>query len=313
MTGTGGSRHERKGHGRDAATAAFEATRPRLWSLAYRMLGSAADAEDAVQSTWLKWQGADTASIERPEAWLVTACTRLCLDLRRAADRARVDYVGAWLPEPVASDPILAEPLLARRPPSPAERAELASSLTVAFLHLLERLSPAERAAYLLREIFDYDYAEVAAILARNEPACRQLVARARRALAGERRTQPLPPPRQQALLASFFEALESGDAGRLEALLAEGVEAWSDSGGKATAASRVVRGRRAVARLLLGLWRRYWNREILQPARLNGEDALVIRDAGRIVGTLSFAADPEGRWLRVLIQRNPDKLRHLQ
>ncbi len=302
----------------DGALAAFEAARPRLWSLAYRLLGSAADAEDAVQATWLRWQAAapagdgdrphdgDGEAIRSPEAWLVTACTRLCLDLRRAADRARVDYVGMWLPEPVVADPA----------PDPAEQAELASSLSFAFLHLLERLSPAERAAYLLREVFDYGYAELAPVLGRSEPACRQLVSRARRALAAEPAAAGAgtpPADREPVLLEGFLEALRSGDPTRLEGLLAEGVEVLSDHGGKATAATRTVRGRRAVSRLLAGLSRRYWSPGGVERARLNGRESLLLREAGRIVGTLSLAVDAEGRCLRVFIQRNPDKLAHLR
>lgn len=294
----------------DRWSAAFEAARPRLWGLAYRMLGSVADAEDALQSTWIKWRGSEPEAIDRPEAWLVTACTRHCLDLRRAADRARVDYVGLWLPEPVLDE---AFPGGAAPTPGPAEQAELASSLTLAFLHLLERLSAAERAAYLLREIFDYDYAQVAAILGKSEPACRQLVVRARRAL-GRAGDPAAPPPRREGpLVASFLEALRSGETARLEALLAADVEIWSDGGGKAPAASKVVRGRRAAARFLLGLWRRYWGPRELQPARINGAEGLLLREAAAVIGTLSFAVDREGRWCRLDIQRNPDKLRHLQ
>ncbi|SMF01808.1 RNA polymerase, sigma subunit, ECF family [Tistlia consotensis] len=302
-----GDRDGRREQRRDAATAAFEQARPRLWSLAYRMLGSVADAEDAVQTTWLKWRGADSAAVEQPEAWLVTTCTRTCLDLRRAADRSRVDYVGLWLPEPVPDDPLLGTP--AR---NPAEQAELASSLTLAFLHLLERLTPAERAAYLLREIFDYDYERVAAILGKREPACRQLVARARRALAAAPESAA-PAARGGALLDSFLAALSSGDAGRLEGLLAADVELLSDGGGKASVASKVVRGPRAVARFLAGIWRLHYRAQQVEPVPLNGGKGLLIREAGLVTGTLSLSADAEGRCLRIYIQRNPDKLRHLQ
>lgn len=290
-------------------TAAFEAARPRLWGLAYRLLGSAADAEDAVQSTWLKWRSADAAAVRRPEAWLVTACTRHCLDLRRAADRKRVDYVGLWLPEPVLGAPALTGPMA-----NPEAEAELASSLTLAFLHLLERLSPAERAAYLLREIFEYDYATLASVLDKSEPACRQLVTRAKRALASEG-SQPTANARTQkaALLDSFLAALRNGDASRLEGLLAADVELWGDGGGKAPDASKVIRGRRAVARFLLGVQRRYWQDKELEAAPFDASVDLLLCEASRIVGTFALTADEQGRCRRILIQRNPDKLRYVQ
>src|SRR5690606_23833462 len=157
-----------------ADVAAFEEARPGLRALAYRILGSYAEAEDAVQDTFVKWQAADSERIETPRAWLTTVCTRRCLDLLKAADRARVDYVGPWLPEPVAT--------AAGEAP-----AELAESVATAFLLLLGRLTPKERAAYLLREIFDHDYAEVAAILRLQEAACRKLVSRAQAALRAGR------------------------------------------------------------------------------------------------------------------------------
>jgi len=154
----------------DEALAAFEAARPHIWDLAYRMLGSAADADDAVQDTYLRWQAAEHGTIASPQAWLVTACTRRSIDMLRAAHRSRVDYVGPWLPEP----------LMAAGAPSSEEEIILADTLSTAFLLLLERLTPAERAAFLLREIFDYDYGTLAEVLEKSPAACRKLVSRAK-------------------------------------------------------------------------------------------------------------------------------------
>ena len=188
----------------------FEAARPRLLGLAYRILGSRADAEDAVQDTYIKWLDSDHAAIENPAAWLTTVCTRRCLDLSRAAHRTRIDYVGAWLPEPIQT---------AINPE--AERdIERAESLTTAFLLMLERLSPKERVAYLLREVFDTDYPEIAETLALQETACRKLVSRAKTRLGQSERRHAPPRQRQEMLLNAFQHAVTTGSATALTALM---------------------------------------------------------------------------------------------
>lgn len=182
----------------------FESRRRQLTGLAYRLLGSLAEAEDAVQDTFLKWREADQGTIDNPAAWLTTACTRRCLDLLKSARRKRVDYVGAWLPEPVHT---VADG-------TPESSAELASSLSTAFLLLLERLSPKERAAYLLREIFDRPYPDVAAALGLQEAACRKLVSRARATIGRPAARYTAAPERQETLLAEFRQAGTPGGRG---------------------------------------------------------------------------------------------------
>lgn len=282
---------------------AFQSARPRLWGLAYRMLGSAADAEDAVQDTYLRWQAADRSAIDKPDAWLTTACTRRCIDLLRAAHRVRVDYVGPWLPEPIVA-------AVGNEPADEATDAiELADSLSTAFLLLLERLTAPERAAFLLHDVFDYDYREVAAALDKSEEACRKLVSRARKRVGtSEARFRP-EPERQRRLLESFLEALRSGAPERLEKALAEDIEFWADSGGKVIAARRVLCGARTVARFLDGVWRASWHRYDFLAAEVNGGPGLVLREAGDTVGVLSIAMGDDGRIAGIFVVRNPDKL----
>lgn len=285
-----------------AATAAdpFAAARPSLLALAYRMLGSRADAEDAVQDTFVKWQQADRAAIETPAAWLTTACTRRCIDMMRAAHRARVDYVGTWLPEPIETA-LVAEP-----------EERLASSLGTAFLLLLERLTPKERAAYLLHEIFDMPYADVARTLAIAEPACRKLVSRARGhvGLAQVRHATPL--EQQDRLLAAFESAVTEGRAEPLAALLAEDAALRSDGGGKVSALPGVLRGREKVVRFVLRVLHRAGRASQWTVASINGARGFVVRSGGTVVSTVSFAYDAEGLVTDVYIMRNPDKLARL-
>ena len=284
----------------DTTAQVFEQARPRLRRLAYRMLGSVADAEDAVQDTYLRWRQADRDLIEVPEAWLTTTCTRRCLDLLRAAHRSRVDYVGPWLPEPIM------EPL------DYGNEAELAASLSTAFLLLLECLTPNERAAFLLREVFDADYADVAAALDKNEAACRQLVARARKHVGGDRSRFEPAPARAGELLDEFLAALQSGDLADLQDLLAEDVELWGDGGGKVIAARNVLHGISDTARFLAGAWKKVWSLCETRRGHFNGGPGLLIWHEGTLHGALSLAADDSGRITGVYIVRNPEKLAHL-
>ena len=287
----------------DRATEAFEAARARLRSLAYRMLGSVADAEDAVQDTYVKWRAADHAGIDNPEAWLVAVCTRRCLDLLRRAQRARTDYVGLWLPEP----------LLGEAPPIQDDGLELAESLTTAFLLLLERLTPVERAAYLLREVFDYDYREVAAMLNKSEPASRQIVARAKKRVGQRAARATVPAARQELLLETFLAALESGRADQLERVLARDVELWGDGGGKVPAGGlQVIKSAERVAAFLAQVWQLHWRDYQLERAPVNGTPGLFLRHDGTVVGALSLASDEAGRCAGIYVVRNPDKLKHI-
>jgi RNA polymerase sigma factor (sigma-70 family) len=276
----------------------FEAARPRLLSLAYRILGSRAEAEDAVQDTFLRWQATEIVGVSSPGAWLTTACTRRAIDMLRAAYRSRVDYVGNWLPEPILT--------VADR--NPEADMELSSSLSTAFLLMLERLTPKERAAYLLYEIFEMPYADVAASLGMSEPACRKLVSRAKVRIGEDQvRYQP-PREKQEELLAAFEDAIRTGRPGSLTALLAGDVRLTADGGGKVPAATDVLEGEAVLAFLLerLAVW---WADYEWSFTELNGARGLVLRQGGETVATVSFAFDKSDRVTDIFIVRNPDKL----
>ncbi|HWM47892.1 MAG TPA: RNA polymerase sigma factor SigJ [Xanthobacteraceae bacterium] len=283
----------------DPHATTFAQARPMLMGLAYRMLGSRADAEDAVQDTFLKWQSADKQAIENPPAWLTATCTRRCIDLLRAAHRSRVDYVGAWLPEPVhTSSDTMSE-----------ETPELASSLTTAFLLMLERLTPKERAAYLLHEIFDMDYADVATALGIQEPTCRKLVSRARTNIEQAKVRYTTPLERQEELLAAFQAAIASGSTGQLAALLADDIELRADGGGKVPAALDALRGKASVLDFIGTRLRDWWGEYEWTLADLNGSRGVVLSKRGETVATLSVAFDEAGQATAIYVVRNPDKL----
>jgi RNA polymerase sigma-70 factor (ECF subfamily) len=286
---------------------AFETWRPRLFGVAYRMLGSATEAEDVVQDAWLRYAGAPRDDVRSPEAFLTTIVTRLCLDRLKSARATREEYVGPWLPEPMVTD----------GQPGPEQSAALAESVSLAFMVLLETLSPEERAAFLLREIFEYDYPEIAAVLDTSVANCRQLVHRARQRIQ-ERR----PRFREQAqakreLVARFSAALRAGDPAGLTSVLADDVGLWSDGGGKVTAARRPILGRDAVVQMLVGVRRAAPSMGIdvdrvrFDVVDVNGEPALALRVAGRLDSI--YACSIDGGAIRALhIVRNPDKLRYI-
>ena len=288
--------------------AQFEQARPGLLGLAYRILGSRADAEDAVQDTFLKWQANDRGDISNPAAWLTTVCTRHCLDLLRSADRARVEYVGPWLPEPVqtAND----EAMDAN---SPEHVSALASSLTTAFLLALQRLTPKERAAYLLHDIFDVSYAEVARTLALQEPACRQLVTRARGHIEQARVRHATPPARQRQLLAAFGTAIATGSVEDLAGLLSDDVRLSADGGGKVSAARRVMHGPEEVLRFIQAGLHEWWAGSRLEEATINGRLGLIQHEGDAVAAAVTFAWDEGGRLTDVFIMRNPDKLGRIE
>lgn len=277
----------------------FEEVRPTLLGLAYRILGSRADAEDAVQDTFLKWRTADRAAVENPAAWLTAACTRRCLDLLRSAHRSRVDYVGAWLPEPVHT----AVGNEAER------RLDLASSLTTAFLLMLERLTPKERAAYLLHEIFDVPYAEVARTLEMQEAACRKLVSRAKAHVGRARVRHATPVDRQEELLCAFQAAVAGGTTARLAALLSDEVRFSADGGGKVPTLLDVLQGKATVLALVADRLREWWAGYEWLRADINGGRGILLRKDGATVAALSFAYDEAGLVSDVFVMRNPDKL----
>lgn len=278
---------------------AFEESRPVLLGLAYRILGSRADAEDGVQDTFIKWQTADKAEIENPAAWLTTVCTRRCIDLLRAAHRTRVDYVGPWLPEPVHTS---TEEIS-------GEKVALTSSLTTAFLLLLERLTPKERAAYLLHEIFDIDYPEVARTLEMQESACRKLVSRARASIDQAKVRHVTPPDRQDQLLAAFEAAITSGHTEQFAALLSDEIELAADGGGKVPATREVLRGKISVLGFIMEVLHRNWNGFEWALTDINGAKGVIVRKDGVTTASVSFAYGEDGQASGIYIMRNPDKL----
>ncbi|MGE8335763.1 RNA polymerase sigma factor SigJ [Pseudomonas laurylsulfatiphila] len=285
------------------AATVFEQRRPFLLGLAYRILGSRAEAEDAVQELFIKWLEADRASIATPAAWLTTACTRHCIDVLRSAHASRVDYIGTWLPEPIHTT----------HQDSPEHRLELASSLSTAFMLLLERLSPKERAAYLLHEIFDMDYPQVADAVGVQEPACRKLVSRAKASLgSGHARYQPLP-MRQSQLLSAFHSAIASGSTVSLSAMLTEDVELCADSGGKVPAIRETLSGIARVLDFIGQSLHTYWQACQWLPIEINGAQGVLIKADGVITASMTFGFDEAGRVSRIFIMRNPEKLAGLE
>lgn len=275
----------------------FEEARPALVGLAYRILGSHADAEDVVQDCFLKWGEINRAAIERPKAWLTTVCTRRCLDVARLADRKRVDYIGPWLPEPIQT---------AVPPPD----LELAGSLSTAFLLMLERLSPKERAAYLLHDIFEQSYGEIASVLDIGEDACRQLVTRARAHIEKGKVRYATPAATQDRLLHAFHSAVQTGDPAGLAALLSSDIRLTADGGGKAAAALRVIEGGDVM--LFLKRVGEIWKQLDWRFVDMNGGRGAIISQGGVPLLTISFACE-EHRISDIFITRNPDKLAHLE
>ncbi|MGW3136322.1 RNA polymerase sigma-70 factor [Streptomyces sp. NPDC001139] len=282
-----------------ATAEEFELHRPRLFGLAYRMLGSAEEAEDTVQDAYLRFSGADRAGIEHPAAWLAKVVTNLCLTRLTSARARREQYAGPWLPEPVVtSDGTL----------GPLESAEQREAVSMALLVLLERLTPTERAVYVLREAFGYGHREIAGVLDVTEANCRQLYRRAVRRVGEERsRFEPVP-ERQAELVASFLAAARDGDLAGLEKLLTADVTWSSDGGGKVSAARRPVEGREKVARLAVGGAERFAAGLRYTPAEINGEYGLAAWAGDVLAGVVAFEVrDGLIAHLRVVV--NPDKL----
>ncbi|MEU2394138.1 RNA polymerase sigma-70 factor [Streptomyces sp. NPDC007369] len=293
-----------------ARTADFEEHRSRMFGIAYRMLGSAGEAEDTVQDAWLRWSAADRADVEHPGAWLAKAVTHLCLNRLTSARARREEYVGPWLPEPVLTDGGALGPL---------ESAEQRDSVSMALLVLLEQLTPVERAVYVLREAFAYGHREIAGLLDLSEANCRQLYRRASarvaegraaegRSAASERKRFEAEPEHWRGLVEAFLAAARDGDLARLEGMLTADVRYVSDGGGVVSAARRPVVGRDRVARFLAGALRKYAAGLPLDHAVVNGEPALVVGGAG--VMLVEFE-DGLVREVRVVV--NPHKLEFLQ
>jgi len=300
--------------------ASFEPYRRRLLGLAYRMLGSMADAEDAVQDAYLRWHGANRETVSDPRAFLMTTTTRICLDMLTSARARREEYVGPWLPEPVLDTAALA----------PDTRTELAEDLSIALLLTLDRLSPLERAAFLLHDVFDFSFNEVAAALDRSAAACRQLAARARAHVRTARPRGVTTPPgspgpqardgeiemKHEQLLSAFQAAIQSGDLDRLTQLLASDARLVTDGGGKVRAALNVIEGADRIAKFMVEATRRrpdaWWRDDFrLRFRTVNGLPGAIVEAPEGVVQTT--AVEIEGGVIRAIyVVRNMDKLRHL-
>ncbi len=289
--------------------ATFEPHRRSLLGLSYRMLGSMAEAEDAVQEAYLRWHGADRDRVEDPRAFLLATTTRICLDVLKSARVRREAYVGPWLPDPVTDTAALA----------PDAQTELAEDLSVALLLALDRLSPLERAAFLLHDVFDYSFAQVARALDRKEDACRQLASRARTRVRAARPEAAIPPrassavdPKHAELLSAFMSASRSGDIATLTRLLASDARVVTDGGGKVPAALNVIEGAPHVAAFLAGVVRKGWTDDLtVRVDTINGLPGLILSGPRGLFQTNAF--EIEGGVVKAIyVVRNPDKLRHL-
>jgi RNA polymerase sigma-70 factor (ECF subfamily) len=273
----------------------FQDLRPLLFGLAYRMLGTRADAEDVVQDAYLRWQSAAAEEVRSPKSYLTTIVARLALDGLKSAHRQRETYVGPWLPEPLV-EPMGTQPV------------EMAESLSLAFLHLLESLSPSERIAFLLREVFDAGYDEVAAALETSEANSRQIVARARKHIQERRPRFPVDRERQLAVLREFLTACATGDPSQLTALLSEDAVLYTDGGGKVSAALNPIFGAARVVRFLIGIAPKIPALSV-QFADVNGMVGVILLDAGRPYSVMAFDVTAEGRIANLYVVSNPDKL----
>jgi len=284
----------------------FNTDRPLLFSIAYRMLGSASDAEDVLQDAWLRCRGADPSTIRSPKAFATTVVTRLCLDRLKSARTTRETYIGPWLPEPVLTSEV----------EGPDDMLERAESITFAFLVLLEKLSPEERAVFLLKDVFDYDHSEIGAMLGMSPENSRQLLHRAKARLAGGRPRLTGTAESRRAVAERFARAFSTGDGSELTSLLAREVTLLSDGGGKVAAARRPLLGRDEVVKFLVGLHRVGETTGLARVASLtlediNSEPALTLRLDGRLESVFVLSIDDEGI-SAIRVVRNPDKLAHI-
>jgi len=283
------------------STDPFQALRPRLFGIAYRMLGTRADAEDVLQDAWLRWSRTDAATLESVEAWLVTVVTRLAIDRLRAAKAEREAYVGWWLPEPLVE--------VDERTPEAV--AEWASDLSLAFLWVLERLAPEERAAFLLRQVFDHDYPEIAAMLGKSEAACRQMVHRAAERVRQQRPRFEVPRATHRHLLEKFVAAAQSGRRDAIKALLADNAEAIGDGGGKVPSFPKPLHGGDRIANLYWAQFLRLGERVTYRLATINGEAGVLRYIDGELESAQAFVIDGE-RIVSIYTVRNPDKLANI-
>jgi RNA polymerase sigma-70 factor, ECF subfamily len=282
--------------------AIFDQYRSLLFSVAYRMLGSVADAEDMLQETFIRWQQAPDAEIRSPRAFLVTIISRLCINHLQSARVQREEYVGQWLPEPIITGP----------GSDPLEIIRVDESLSMAFLVMLERLTPVERAVFLLREVFEYEYSEIAAVLGQSEANCRQILSRAKQHVSAIRPRFKTSLREKSDLLERFLKATSSGDMEGLVALLSNDVVLHSDGGGKAIAVPNLIQGADNVARGIFGGLRKVLPKNLVRRVmEINGEHGLVSYLDGKPHSVLTLGAG-EGRIHAIYILTNPEKLAHL-
>ena len=282
--------------------ATFDQHSGLLFSIAYRMLGSVADAEDMLQETFIRWQQAPEQEIRSPRAFLVTIITRLCINQLQSARMQREQYVGQWLPEPIVTAP----------GSDPLGNIRLDESLSMAFLLMLERLTPMERAVFVLREVFEYEYSELATVLGESEANCRQILHRARQHVTAMRPRFKASQRQKRELLEGFLQATKSGDLAGLVALLADDVVLHSDGGGKAVGAPNLIRGAKNVARGALGTLQKLMPKNLVfRVAQVNGAPGIVSYLERKPYSVLTLAAG-EGRIQTIYVVTNPEKLAHL-
>jgi RNA polymerase sigma-70 factor, ECF subfamily len=280
----------------------FNLHRPLLFSIAYRMLGTVTDAEDMVQETFLRWQQTANETVRSAKTYLSTIITRLCIDHLRSARVQREQYVGTWLPEP----------MLTQQSHHPTDLMELAESLSIAFLSVLERLSPIERAVFLLRDVFDYDYDEIGQMVGKSPTNCRQILSRAKQHLTDQRPRFPVPRTQQEQITAQFLDASTKGDLPDLLLLLAKDVTFYSDGGGKVVAALKPIHGAQKVARMLLAIRRKWLLNYVSRLVEINGQPGIVQYLDGNIHSAMTFEII-DGCIQSIYSVRNPEKLKQVR
>ncbi|NJO42473.1 MAG: RNA polymerase sigma-70 factor [Cyanobacteria bacterium CRU_2_1] len=279
----------------------FNQHRSLLFAIAYRMLGTVTDAEDMVQETFLRWQQTTAATVKSAKTYLSTIITRLCIDHLRSARVRREQYVGSWLPEPI----------MTQSTNDPATQVELADSLSMAFLVVLERLSPIERAVFLLRDVFEYDYDEIAQMVGKSPANCRQILRRSRQHITAQRPRFPVSRQQQEQVTAQFLEASTQGNLHGLLSLLAKDIIFWSDGGGQVTAVLKPLHGAMKVARFLLAIRRKWLSTSVAQIIEVNGQPAIITLVDGCIHSIVSL--DIVGHSIQSIYSvRNPDKLKRV-
>ena len=286
----------------EGATDIFIRMQPRLLGVAYRMLGSLAEAEDVVQDVWLGWNEAESSQVANPEAWLVTATTRRSIDRLRLARNDREHYVGIWLPEPILTE---------ESPATPEELQEASSDLSIAFLTVLERLAPEARAAFLLREVLDADYSEIARTLDKSEAACRQIVHRAKSQLREERPRYVVSAESHRRLMRRFTEAWSNADFKTMKEMMAESATLLGDGGGIVTSFPKPLVGGQRIAQLLFASTLRHKHDLRIELASINGRLGVLRYFGDELESAQSYDTDGE-RIVQIYVQRNPEKLRRI-